>query len=217
MKQRLTTKQLTTLAVFAAVAFVSMLVIKIPIVQWLKYEPKDIILVIASFIFGPAAGFLAIVAVSVVEMLVISDTGLIGLAMNILASSTFCVTSSFIYSRRRTLSGAVIGLAAGSILTIAAMLLWNWLITPLYMGVPRDVVAGMLLPVFLPFNAIKAAINAAATLLLYNPIVTALRKAHLIKPREQKGEKKLLPVLITMLGAVILLAGAIALILTQTF
>ncbi len=216
VKQKLSTKELTTLAVFAAVAFVAMVVIKVPMVQWLKYEPKDIILVIASFIYGPVAGFLAITAVSVVEMLTVSDTGFIGLAMNILASGTYCVAASYIYSRRRTLSGAVIGLLAGSFLTVAAMLLWNWLITPLYMGVPRQVVVGMLLPVFLPFNVLKVAINSAATLLLYNPIVTALRKAHLIPPRKGTGQKKLLPVVITMVAAVAVLAGAIALILTKT-
>ncbi len=70
------------------------------------------------------------------------------------------------------------------------MILWNWLITPLYMGVPREEVVSMLLPVFLPFNLIKGAINAALTLLLYNPIVTALRKANLVAKSSSTSEKK---------------------------
>lgn len=216
MKHKIGTKELTGLAVFAAVAFVAMAVIKVPIVEWLKYEPKDIILVIASFIYGPVAGLFAAVAVAAVEMLTVSDTGFIGLAMNILASGTYCFAASYIYSRRRTLAGAVTGLIAGSLLTVVAMLLWNWLITPLYTGMPREAVAEMLLPVFLPFNALKVTINSAVTLLIYNPVVTALRKAHLLPPRKQTGEKNLLPVILTMAGAVVVLAGAITVILAVT-
>ena len=60
------------------------------------------------------------------------------------------------------------------------MMLCNYIITPIYTGLPRETVAGMLLPVFLPFNLIKYGINTAVTLILYKPIVTALRKAHLL-------------------------------------
>lgn len=223
-KKQLRTKDLTALAVFAAVAFVAMALIKIPVVQWLSYEPKDIILAIASFIYGPVAGFFAIVAVSVVEAITVSQTGPIGLVMNIIASGTFCVTASFIYSRRRTLSGAIIGLAAGAALTVAAMLLWNWLVTPIYMSTPelpipaaRNMVADMLLPVFLPFNVIKVTINATATILLYKPVVTALRKARLLPPASNGKGKKLWPVVITMIGAALLFAAAVVLIITKPF
>ena len=65
---------------------------------------------------------------------------------------------------------------------VAAMLLWNYIITPFYMGVPRETVAGMLMSVFLPFNLVKGGINAALTLLLYKPVVGALRKAGLAEP-----------------------------------
>ena len=63
----------------------------------------------------------------------------------------------------------------------AVMLLWNYLITPLYMtGTSRADIAGMLLPIFLPFNLLKAGLNSSITLLLYKPLVTGLRKAGLI-------------------------------------
>ena len=69
------------------------------------------------------------------------------------------------------------------------MLLWNYIITPFYMGVPREVVAGMLMTVFLPFNLVKGGINAGLTLLLYKPIVNALRKAHLAEPSKSGSQK----------------------------
>ena len=70
----------------------------------------------------------------------------------------------------------------GCLSATAVMLLWNFLITPIYMGVPRATVAAMLVPVFLPFNLGKYILNAALTMLIYKPIVTALRKANLLAP-----------------------------------
>ena len=80
------------------------------------------------------------------------------------------------------MKGAVVGLSLGVVALVVVMLLWNYLITPVYQGVPRDVVVSMLPTVFLPFNLAKGGMNMAATLLLYKPIVTALRKAGLAPP-----------------------------------
>ena len=84
--------------------------------------------------------------------------------------------------------GAVLGLSLGIVALVAVMLLWNYLITPVYQNVPREVVVGMLPTVFFPFNLAKGGMNMAATLLLYKPIVTALRKAGLVAPRFQGGD-----------------------------
>ena len=72
----------------------------------------------------------------------------------------------------------------------AVMILWNYLITPIYQGVPRDVVASMLIPVFLPFNLVKGILNAALTMLLYKPVVESLRKAKLAPRSEHVTESK---------------------------
>ena len=90
--------------------------------------------------------------------------------------------AALIYKRKHTLKGAIIGLIVGCLSATAVMLLWNFLITPIYMGVPRATVAAMLVPVFLPFNLGKYILNAALTMLIYKPIVTALRKANLLAP-----------------------------------
>ena len=85
------------------------------------------------------------------------------------------------------MGGAILALIGGTILMTIAMLLWNWLITPIYMGYPRDVVANMLVPAFLPFNLLKAGLNSAFVLFLYKPLVTALRKTGLVASKEQVG------------------------------
>ena len=126
---------------------------------------------------------------SLVEMLTISDTGLIGFVMNVLSTSAFACTAAFIYQKKHTLKGAVAGLLSGVVLMTIVMLLWNYLITPLYMGYPREAVAALLPTVFLPFNLLKGGLNAALTLLIYKPVVSALRKAHLV-PESPSGSPK---------------------------
>ena len=85
-----------------------------------------------------------------------------------------------IYHKKKSIYSAVLGLICGCAVMVGVMLLWNYAITPLYMETPRDVVASMLVPVFLPFNLLKGVLNAALTFLLYKPVVTALRKTTLL-------------------------------------
>lgn len=188
------TKKMTTLAMLCALAYVVMAVGRIPVVMFLSYDPKDIIIAIGGFIYGPLAAFTVSAVVSLIEMVTVSDTGVIGVIMNILSTCGFACTAAFIYKKKHTMSGAVIGLLSGVAVMTTLMLLWNYLITPLYMHCPRETVAGMLIPTFLPFNLLKGGINMAVTLLFYKPVVTALRKAKLLeesaehKPAE-KGKK----------------------------
>jgi riboflavin transporter FmnP len=153
----------------------------VPVVLFLNYEPKDVIITIGAFLLGPVCGFVVSLLVSLLEMVTISGTGPIGALMNLLSTCSFACTAAIIYKKRRTFSGAIIGLAVGAVAMTAVMVLWNWLITPLYMGVSREVVQGMLIPYFLPFNLFKATLNCALVLILYKPLVTALRRASLVE------------------------------------
>ena len=182
-----TPKQMVMLALLASIAYLMVSLIRIPVVMFLKYEPKDVIITIGGFLFGPMASFVVSLLVSLIEMVTISETGPIGALMNLLSTCCFACTASYIYKKNRTMTGAILALVIGSVFMTAAMLLWNWLITPLYMGYPREVVAAMLVPMFLPFNLLKAGLNSAFVLFLYKPLVTALRKTGLIESREQSG------------------------------
>ena len=73
--KRIDTKKLVTLAMLSALAYVIMIVGRIPVVLFLKYDPKDIIIAIGAFIYGPLAGLGISIVVSFVEMLSVSDTG----------------------------------------------------------------------------------------------------------------------------------------------
>jgi len=174
------TRKLTTIAMLVAISFAVVTFCRIPIVLFLKYDPKDVIITIGGLIWGPITSVLVSVIVSIIEMITISETGIIGLVMNILASCSFACPAAIIYKKRHTLSGAVLGLIVGALCSTAVMLLWNYLITPLFMGIPRVEVAKLLLPYILPFNLLKTGLNAAFTMLLYKPIINALKKANLI-------------------------------------
>jgi len=187
MKNTFSVKKMVLLAMLAAVAYMMVSLIRVPIVLFLKYEPKDVIITIGGFLLGPMASFIISLVVSLLEMVTISDTGPIGAIMNLLSTCTYACTAAFIYKKKHTLNGAVVGLGVGTVIMSAAMLLWNYLITPLYMtGTSRSDIAGMLIPVFLPFNLLKAGLNSAFILALYKPLVTALRKTGLI-PEQKSG------------------------------
>ncbi|MDR3120855.1 MAG: ECF transporter S component [Clostridiales bacterium] len=187
MKSR--TKQVTGIAMLAAIAYVVMLagVHFMPSAPFLKYEPKDVILTIGGFLYGPLAALGAAFVVALIEMFTVSTTGIWGFVMNLLAAAAFTCTASLVYHRRRTARGAVTGLVAGALLMTGAMLLWNYLITPIYTGWPREQVAAMLVPVFLPFNLIKGCLNAAIILFVYKPLMKALRAARLLPDGRQGG------------------------------
>ena len=191
-RPKMDTKTITSVAMLAGIAFIVMLLSKmLPSVNgFLDFDFKDVVICIGGFIFGPMTAAIISILVAFIELITISSTGPIGFIMNVLATASFCCTASYIYKRRHTKLGAIEGLGCGVICLVVVMLLWNYLITPIYQNVPREVVASMLPTVFLPFNLVKGGMNMAATLLLYKPVVTALRRTGLVAPSKGSQERK---------------------------
>ena len=179
-----TTRRLTLTAMLAAMAYVAMLVTRpLPhVAGFLSYDLKDVVVVIAGFMLGAAPAMIITLVVSLIEMVTVSTTGPIGLLMNVLSTAAFVLPPVVMYNRNRSLRSAALGLTLGVLLMTAVMLAWNYIITPLYMNVPRSVVAGMLIPTFLPFNLVKGGLNAGITMLIYKPAADALRAANLLAP-----------------------------------
>ncbi|MCR5847610.1 MAG: ECF transporter S component [Lachnospiraceae bacterium] len=187
---KLTVKKITTLAMLAAIAYIVMAFIRIPIIPaapYLEYDPKDIFFVMAGFLIGPIESLIVIILVCLIEMVTVSTSGPIGLLMNVIASLCFVLPAAVIYKKKKTLSFAVLGLLAGVLCMTASMIVWNWLITPLYTGMPREAIVPMLPTVFLPFNLIKAGINMALTLIIYKPISTILHKSGILEENKAKS------------------------------
>ncbi len=210
-KPTIDTRQLIVMALFCALAFACVATFRIPVVLFLKYEPKDCLLAIGGMLYGPGAALLMAVVVALVELVTISETGLIGLLMNVLSSALFICPAALLYRRRRTLKSVVLGLVLGILSVTAGMLLWNWLVTPLYMGISRQQVEALLLPTILPFNLLKSGLNAVLTMLLYKTVVSALRAARLV-PKSETPHRRGVSVGV-MLSCLFLLATLILVLL----
>lgn len=212
-KQQMSPRYLAVIAMFTALSFVAVLLSKVipNVAGFLSYEPKDALIVIAGFIFGPLSCLLISVLCSLIEMLSISSTGIYGFLMNVVSTCAFTVPAAWLYTRHRTQKGAVIGLGLGVLVLGLCMVLWNYIITPFYMGVDRAVVAGMLMSVFLPFNLIKGGINAGIALLLYKPIVSALRRTGLVE-QSSSGKKGRFSLGFTLFALAVLLTFVLLLL-----
>ena len=197
-------KKITLIAVVAAMAIVLTAIIRFPITSlpFLKYDPKDVILTTAGFIFGPLVAIASAVIEVLVEMITFSESGPWGAVMNIIATLSFSGVAAAIYHKNRTTKGAVLSLVCAIFSLTVVMALWNLVVTPIYTGFPRAEVV-KLMPVIIPFNLIKGGVNAALIILLYKPIKSALAKAGLTE--EVAAGKNATWNVIKMLSFVILL------------
>ena len=213
-------RKITTLAMLAAIAYAlaflghTLGIHFVPSVPFLSYDPKDIVVCIGGFILGPLGGALISVVVSFIEMITISSTGFYGFIMNIFSTCSFVVPAALIYKYRKSFKGALFSLLIGFVCEILVMTLWNIIITPIYMGVARDVlVKNYLLPIVL-FNVIKVGINVGLVLILYKPIITGLRSIGLIEKGKSKFDLKS-TLLMVGLGLFVLATFAVVIILLK--
>ncbi len=207
----LNNKKLTVLALLCAMAYLLMVTIKIPIILFLKYEPKDIIITLGGFLYGPAASVIISSVVSVLEMFTASDTGIIGLIMNVLASCSFACTAAWIYHKSPSQRSAFFGLLAGTAFLTVTMLVWNYIFLPIFLHFPRVEVAKLLFPAILPFNLLKGTLNTALILLLYRHVLKALENSGLLPVSSQKpaGKNWLTVAAVFLLLTCLLVAAAL--------
>ncbi len=189
--QSLKIRKMITIAVFAAMAFVTTVLLHIS-VQFLTFDFKDVFITICGLVYGPIAALVTSVIVALIEFVSISDTGVYGLIMNFLSSAALSVTVSLIYKYKKTLLGAVCGLVSGVCAMTAVMMIANLLITPYFMHAPVKTVASMIPTLLLPFNLAKGVLNAAFVFMLYKPMSSVLQKLGAVEKHsvDNIGENK---------------------------
>ena len=176
--QKKTTK-LAKMAMLVAISIVLVALVHFPIfpmVAFLEYDPADIPILIGTFAFGPAAGIMLTVVTSVLQGITVSaQSGVYGIIMHILATTTLTCVAGTIYRRNKTKKSAIIGLICGTVAMTAMMFCANLVVTPFFMGTTRDVVMS-LMPFILAFNAVKAGINSVVTFIVYKRISAFLHR-----------------------------------------
>ena len=174
------TRQLVTMALLCAIG-VLLSFIEFPLipgVTWLKYDASAMPAMVCGFAFGPGGGLAVGIAGAIIHGILMADFS--GAIMNILVVIGFVVPAALVYQKRRTLPAAVAGLVASVVAAIVMAIVGNLVITPGWLGVPVDAVVAMIIPVLLPFNLAKGAINAVLTLAVYKSI------SNLITPRKEQ-------------------------------
>ncbi len=173
------TKRIVVTAMLCAIAYVVMVAVHlniVPAAPFLTYDPKDVIITIGGFIYGPAEVLIISFIVAFLEMITVSDTGIIGFVMQVIATLSFSGVAAVIYRRIHTHKGGLLALVAGTICMAIIMVLWNLLLSPIYLGTDRATVVAMLVPAIIPFNVLKGIINSVIVLLIYKPVVNGLRR-----------------------------------------
>lgn len=190
------TKKITTTAMFIALSYVLALIAHFlhlspfAAVSFLTYDPKDVLICISGFILGPIYALIISVGVSFIEMITISSTGLYGFIMNIISTCAFVIPACVMYKSKKNFVNAILSLFLGLISSLAVMTIWNIIITPIYMGVDRNILVNNFLLYIVLFNAMKTGLNVAIILIIYKPIISALRAAHLIASGKHKWDIK---------------------------
>ncbi len=171
------TKNLLRIAILGAIGFILMQFefAVLPSASFLRMNLCDIPALFAAFSIGPVAGLLVVIIENALHLFQ-SFSGGVGEMANILISGPFVLCAGLLYKRFHTKGGAFWSLVLGSIVMLLAALFANRFINlPLY-GIPKEQIVPTLLAAILPFNAIKAVVITALTMLLYKPLSPLLKK-----------------------------------------
>lgn len=178
------TRQLVVMALMCAISvllsFVEFAIF--PAAAWLKYDASFVPAMICGFAYGAGPG-MAVGLISVVLHALMSGN-FWGAVMNALVVCGYVIPAALVYKFMRTWKGAIIGLVLSFVAAIALAIVGNLLVTPIYAGMPMEAVADMIVPILLPFNIMKAALNSVITLAIYKAI------SNLITPKKDQVKGK---------------------------
>lgn len=190
-KAKLTTQTLCFIGLFGALSTVLML-FKLPLPfapAFMKLDFAELPAILGSFMFGPVAGeFIVIIKLALNLLINGTDSMYVGELSNLVLSSTYVLTASLIYYRRKTKKRAAVSLAVSVFGTsIFAVFSNTVFIFPAYAVVyglsmdslvtmagavnpfVHDVFTMMLFSV-LPFNLVKYGLVAIITFLVYKKL-----------------------------------------------
>lgn len=182
------TRTISICAILAAMAVILVTVLHFPIfpvAPFLEYDPADIPIFVGTFLFGPTVGLITTLIACVIQGVSVSaGSGVIGMLMHFVATGSFVLVSGLLHKKLKSNGGLIFSAAIGVLVWLVMMVIWNLIMTPLFMGTPRDAVLKIMLPVIVPFNLIKAGINSALAVILCLTI-----KPHLKRLLGQKYEE----------------------------
>lgn len=162
------------MAMFAAVSVVLVYFVRFPLfpsAPFLKYDMADVPVLLCGLLLGPVEGIITLLVTCLIQAFFIdADSGVIGFLMHFIASSALVLFASLIYRKKKNQPHLIAGLISGALAMTVLMIPLNLIFTGIFMGAGVDTVKAMLIPAIIPFNLLKAGINAAVTFVVFYPI-----------------------------------------------
>ena len=195
-KNLLTTRELSTIAILAAIAAV-LFMIEIPVVLFYKLDLSSLPVLLGAFAMGPLPGTLILLVKALLGLLHTTSQG-VGELADFIMGFAMLLPASLIYRKIKSRKGAILGMVIGTVIaTIVGVLTNMYLMIPFYgaaYGMPVEAIVGMgqaiipavdsawkfVLLITGPFNILKWVVISILTALIYKPLSPILhgRKKH---------------------------------------
>lgn len=187
------TKTITRVGVLAAVASVLYFIPGIPIVPPIyKLDFSSLPVILGGFSLGIVPSLIILGIKDIIGLFHSSSMG-VGELADFVTSACMVIAAVSVYRRNRTLKGALVSLAAGTVAMVISGALINWLVMiPFYvkvMNLPLDTIVSMVAKVIpavdslpkliifatAPFNLLKGVVLSVLCFLLYKRISSFLK------------------------------------------
>jgi len=195
-KKKLSTRMIAQIGMLAAIAFVLMLFeIPLPFApSFYEIDFSEVPVLIGCFSMGPLAGVL-IELIKIILNLCINGTVTAGVGelANFVIGCALVLPAAFIYKRKKTKKGAIIGLVTGTLfMTISGCFINAYVMLPTYakaFGMPIEALVEMgsavnasitdlltfVMFAVVPFNLLKGVLVSIIVLLIYKKISPILK------------------------------------------
>lgn len=189
---------LTKIAILGAIAALLMLLeFPLPFApSFYELNFSEIAVLISGFALGPLAAVLTELIKIVLNLIMNgTDTAFVGEISNFIMGISFALPAAFIYKYKKTLSGAIVGMAAGTLaLVVCGAFVNYYIMIPAYvkfMGFELDMIIGLgtkinpaitnlftlIMFATVPFNLVKGVACSLLTALIYKRVSPILHKS----------------------------------------
>lgn len=200
--RKINTKKMIVIAMLSAVAIVIYyLDFPVPLMPpFIKLDLSNVVSLFAGFTMGPVAGVLVALIKNLIHLVIkgMGTTMGIGDIFDFVTSAVFAFTAGLLYKREHTKKGAVIACIIGTVVfTLVSLPLNYFIVYPIYakafggmeaiMGAYQAInpnvngLFGALCLFNVPFTLVKGILCSLVVILIYKPLITVLRKSHLIE------------------------------------
>lgn len=185
-KSILTTRELTSIALLAAVAAVLFIIPGVPIfpmIPFYKLDFSNLPVLLGTFAFGPVRGTLILLIKSTLGLLSTTSGG-VGELADFIMGFAMIIPAGLIYKQRKSRYSALIGMLVGTVCAVIASMLSNYYILLPFFGLTEEMAISMgskLFPfidstwsfvIFVTgaFNLIKFVVISIAGFFIYKPL-----------------------------------------------